>query len=162
MNGDVIIWAIAIFMMFFVCWGSGQSTSQEEKNKLDEVAEGTLALIAFAESSNGLNKTGDNGRAIGTYQITQPVLDDYNDIHKTEYKLRDLYDDEISEKVARWHMFWLASLLQGKEYCPAKLAQAWNEGIGRAMSRPVPQQHKNLVYDALYRDYWRKKEEGQR
>jgi hypothetical protein len=113
-----------------------------------------LSLIALAESSDGKYKTGDNGKSIGKYQIGRMVLSDYNAKHKTKYKLEDLCDDDISEKVARWHLNHIIKHLTAiNKYSIAKVCQVWNEGYS-ALDRPIPKRHKNLIYDGVYLNYW--------
>jgi len=63
---------------------------------------GYLAAIAEAESS--FDPKIINGKAVGLFQITPPVLADYNRLHRTAYQPADLLDPILNTRIAVEHI----------------------------------------------------------
>ena len=77
----------------------------------------------FAESNDGFGSKGH-------YQITPPVLADYNHFHKTNLQDIDLYDSLVSLTVADWYLGWLWERLPEQFRTDRNVLIAWNWGIG--------------------------------
>jgi hypothetical protein len=69
-----------------------------------EAAEINMDAIAQIESSNNPLAYNRHSGARGKYQITQPVLTDYNKRHGTTYKPTDLFNTIICRKIAYWYI----------------------------------------------------------
>jgi hypothetical protein len=120
----------------------------------DEVSS-LLRTISLAESSYGMRPYGDGGNSLGKYHICAAVVIDYNRANGTNYKHKDLLDAGIDSKIARWHISRIIRMLKKRNiHSDAKVCQVWNEGF-IAFKRQVPKKHKNLVYNKIYKDYWR-------
>jgi len=149
---NIFLITLAAVIIISIIW-VGKITTIEPAEISDE--ERLLSIIALAESSNGLNKTGDNGKSIGIYQIGEDVLMDYNKAHHTLIPHKALYDDDISRDVAEWHMKQIIKQLRKKAMlCTARVVYVWNVGYS-SMRKEIPKCHTNLVYDGVYQQYWR-------
>jgi len=81
-----------------------------------------IALIESAFNPNAVGQTGD----YGLFQITQPVVDDYNGVHGTNHRAIDLIGNEtLSAEIAAWHM---RRLLNRYENDVSKAVRAYNVG----------------------------------
>lgn len=94
----------------------------------------SLPAIAQIESGGCKNPCiGDNGLALGTYQLHQGVVVDYNRHHNTRYLHQDALDSKIAHKIGHWYLntkipaylkyYRLADTLENR-------LTAWNAGIG--------------------------------
>lgn len=63
-----------------------------------------LPALAKVESNNNSRAVGDNGRAIGLYQIQPIFVKDVNRIAKTKYTLADRYDPIKSAQMVRIYL----------------------------------------------------------
>lgn len=90
-----------------------------------------LAAILSAESGGDHNAVGDQGRAIGGYQIHASVVQDVNRIAGTNIKLHDRYDPRIAEQIAIIYLHYYGGKYErqmGREPTPVVLAAIWNGG----------------------------------
>ena len=90
-----------------------------------------LPIISAAESTDRdwiVSRDGGYGR----YQITVPVLVDYNIKHKTNYMLIDMLSPRESELVVKWYLNWLNNYLTKYGYKDdnLRILVAYNWGIG--------------------------------
>lgn len=65
-----------------------------------------LDAIAIVESNNNPNAVGDQGRAIGAYQLHKIYVDDVNRIAKTKYKYQDRYDPIKSRNMVALYLMY--------------------------------------------------------
>lgn len=95
-------------------------------------------VLADIESSNGSNPQAYrlDRLDVGLYQITPPVLDEYNRHHTHQYTKPDLLDNTINTRIAKWYMdvripqllhhFGLPDTTNNRLIC-------WNGGIRAAI-----------------------------
>ncbi len=121
-----------------------------------DLVESLLPLVRMAESSGDPSAVG-NG-SWGLYQISQPVLDDFNRIHGEEIVVEDLFDPQINERIARWYLRWLNDWLTRHGYPDdvQRLVFTYNSGLGRLRRNnfEIPiwtRDHPNRIYRAIYR-----------
>jgi len=62
-----------------------------------------MNIISEIESSNNPDAYNRISGAVGLYQITSICLQDYNEYHKKQYKLEEMYDPKKNFKVASWY-----------------------------------------------------------
>ncbi len=120
-----------------------------------ELIDELLPIIKAAESSGRSWAVSRDG-GYGLYQVTAPVLADYNRNHKINYMMEDMLSPKMSEEVVRWYLGWLNNYLAKYGYSDDKLriVLAYNWGIGnlRRNDFRVPSWfigHRNLVYRAF-------------
>jgi len=120
------------------------------------VVDDLMPLVKMAESS-GDPRAVSNG-SWGLYQISQPVLDDYNRIHGTEVTVEELFNPLTNEIIARWYLDWLNDWLSGHGYPddPQRLIYSYNTGMGklRRNNFKIPEwtkDHPNRIYRSIYR-----------
>lgn len=92
--------------------------------------------IAMIESSGNINAIGDNGKAIGLYQLHAPVVKDYNLKHGTAYSHKQMHDKVISSKVCDWYLnVEIPRLLKHykKAVTTDNVLTAYNIGIGAVL-----------------------------
>ncbi len=94
-----------------------------------------LSAIAKIESSGNPLAIGDNGKAIGMYQLHKAVVIDYNKATGSNYRHKDMLDASIANKVANWYFGDLARMLRyyGKPVTVENVLTAYNIGIGKAV-----------------------------
>lgn len=63
-----------------------------------------LATIAKIESSGNPLAIGDNGKALGLYQLHASVVKDYNKANNTNFKHNDMLKASTAYKVANWYL----------------------------------------------------------
>jgi len=75
------------------------TNSYSKEITLDEF----IQLIPLWEVPKGSSKyiTGDNGKSVGYWQISQPMVDDYIRISKRQITLNDCFDKEVATLVAK-------------------------------------------------------------
>lgn len=78
---------------------------EDDKKKLldGDIDFGELAARQLFMESEYKSNSKSNKNAIGLFQIRQNALDDYNRANKTNYTLKDLYDDDLNLKVRNWY-----------------------------------------------------------
>ena len=121
-------------------------------NSKANIIDDLLPIISAAESTDRdwiVSKDGGYGR----YQITAPVLADYNINNKTNYILMDMLSRQESELVVRWYLNWLNNYLTKHGYKDdnLRIVVAYNWGIGNLRKKKfrVPGwfiTHNNKVY----------------
>ena len=121
-------------------------------NSKANIIDDLLPIISEAESTNRdwvISRDGGYGR----YQITAPVLADYNINNKTNYMLMDMLFPQESELVVRWYLDWLNNYLTKYGYKDdnIRILVAYNWGIGnfRKYNFKIPSffiLHRNKVY----------------
>lgn len=87
--------------------------------------------LRHVESTDGRNLKGDNGSAIGVYQIHKIYVDDVNRIYKTKYKYEDRWDPKKSHEIVTRYLSYYGSLYTkktGKNPTIEVLAQIHNGG----------------------------------
>ena len=107
-----------------------------------------LQTIAFIESSNNINAVGDNGGALGLYQLHQSVITDYNRAHNTSVSHQDALDSKISYVIANWYLSKrIPSLLKHfkKPVNQKNIIWAYNAGIGSVVKGKMPKTTKNYL-----------------
>ena len=88
-----------------------------------------IAAIIMVESGGNTYAVGDNGRAFGSMQIHQCVIDDVNRVYNTHY----VHEDAFNEHKARdmfikyIHMYATHRRL-GREPTYEDMARIWNGG----------------------------------
>lgn len=88
---------------------------------------------SLTESSDNPNAFNKGSGATGLFQITKPVLTDYNKAHHTNYTMRDLYDPDLNGQVRDWYMAYLGRYFSGKgvsQYLTQYVLAAYNWGMG--------------------------------
>ena len=66
-----------------------------------------MDALAMIESSNNPKAYNERTKATGLYQITPICLQHYNEVHKSDYTMRALYNEELNLAVASWYLGWL-------------------------------------------------------
>jgi hypothetical protein len=94
-----------------------------------------LDKIAEIESNNNPQAFNEDANAIGMYQITYPVLSDFNAMHPLDwrYNMSDMYNAQDSWGVANWYLnSEIPNYLigYGIEDTIRNRLIAWNWGIG--------------------------------
>lgn len=62
-----------------------------------------LDAIAKIESSGNSGAIGDNGKSRGLFQLSYPVIQEYNSSHHTRYKHNDALNPLIARSIADWY-----------------------------------------------------------
>ena len=91
-----------------------------------------LDRIIQIESTGNAKAFNSSSRARGIFQITPIVLQDWNNLHKKQYGLEDLFKKEVSLKIAIWYLQDSIPILLSKKNQPVTLRNvlvAWNAGI---------------------------------
>ena len=76
-----------------------------------------IKAVVMVESSNGKYTYNPDEGAVGWFQIRQVRVDHYNQMRRTNYKLTDFYDYDLSREMFLWYA-------SGKSYEVA--ARNWN------------------------------------
>lgn len=94
MNRQKRIYLALVFLLIFhsTSWADGIN------KKID------LKAIRMIESSDCKDMYNMKSGAIGCYQITKIVVDEWNNFHKVQYAHKDMMDKEISGQVANWYL----------------------------------------------------------
>jgi len=91
-----------------------------------------MSILKEVETNNNNDSIGDNGRSYGILQIQRSVLSDVNRIYGTDYRHKDMFNEEASEEV------FMLYLCYGKEvflrkHCrfptEEEMVRMWNGGI---------------------------------
>lgn len=107
-----------------------------------------LSAIAQIESSGNPSAIGDHGKSQGLYQISQPVVSDYNQAHNTSYSIQDCLRQTISQKIASWYLNErIPSLLKHfkQPVTTETVIQAYNCGINCVVKGHLPTITKNYL-----------------
>ena len=119
-------------------------------------AEIDLRIIAQIESSNNPNAYNKGSGAVGLYQITAICLEDYNQTHRHQFQLNEMFDAVKAEVVARWYLKQRIPALLRHYHIEDTLENrlwAYNAGIGRVVKGIMPEETKNYIikYERLSR-----------
>lgn len=63
-----------------------------------------MGKIAYIESSGCKNLVGDNGKALGCYQLHSGVVAEYNQYKRASYRHKDVMRKDIGFKIANWYI----------------------------------------------------------
>lgn len=111
----------------------------------------SLYIIAAIESSFNPEAINHTTNAYGMYQITQPVLDDYNKSRKADFKLDDMLNPANGQTVSSWYLNTeIPRLLKhyGLEDSVEHRLASYNCGIGCLKKRGLenlPKETKNYI-----------------
>lgn len=107
-----------------------------------------ISMEAIKEIESGGNPRAYNkvSKATGLYQITPICLKHFNEVHKTSWKMDDMYDPKKNERVAVWYFSWLER--QGLDDEEQIIAYNW--GIGNLMKyrmglKTLPKETRNYL-----------------
>ena len=92
-----------------------------------------MGKIAHIESSGCKNLVGDNGKALGCYQLHKGVVAEYNQYKRALYRHDDVMRPDIGLKIANWYMNKRLVFLLNKYKIPVNnltLIASYNWGIG--------------------------------
>lgn len=90
-----------------------------------------LEAISWVESKHNPEAVGDNGRAIGAYQIHKEYVDDVNRIYGTGFTYEDRKDPEKSKRMVRLYLRYYGARYEqitGKKVTVDILARIHNGG----------------------------------
>lgn len=91
-----------------------------------EIKEDLLRAIAKVESSNKVYAIGDNGKALGLYQLHKVYIEDVNRFSTKKYKHTDAFDAKISREIVRQYL-----TKYGKQYEMKEKKKATYEVLAR-------------------------------
>lgn len=116
-----------------------------------------LRVIAQIESSNNPKAYNKRTRATGLYQITPICLKDYNQSHKVEYSLIDMYDPKKARIVASWYLGKRIPQMLKHYKQPITIDTilwAYNAGIGLVVKGILPVETQNYIakYERITND----------
>lgn len=105
-----------------------------------------MGKIALIESSGCKHLVGDNGKALGCYQLHEGVVLDYNRAHKTAYKHKDVMRQDIGLMIGKWYMDAeiprLLKHYKQKDTLETRIT-AWNMGVGNVIKGKVAKNYIN-------------------
>lgn len=113
---------------------SGITYSHTAINSID------LRAIAQIESSGNPKAVGDDGNSLGLYQLSFPLIQDYNRLNKKDYTHKDALNPLISRKIALWaFQSYYPYILKakGREVSVSALLTCFNAGCGRVDNPPA-------------------------
>ena len=91
-----------------------------------------MSILKTVETNNNTDSIGDNGRSYGILQIQRSVLSDVNRIYGTDYRHKDMFDEEASEEVFMLYLCYGKEVFL-KKYCrfptEEEMVRMWNGGI---------------------------------
>jgi len=159
MKGVIIVIGMvtAVAVGFFLCFNLWPWVGLEYPcSEGHAYVESLLPWVRTAESGGDSRAVSPDGRAWGLYQITSPVLVEFNEAHGSFYGLGDLYNAKLNEHIARWYLNrlnrWLGS--HGYKNDTPRLILAYNWGMGNLKSNEfrIPdwaRRHPNRTYRKL-------------
>jgi hypothetical protein len=107
-----------------------------------------LKIIAKIESNFNPLAYNPKTQAIGLYQITPIVLQEYNQFNKTNYTKKDVFNPIINEKIARWYLFMrIPQMLKyyKKEVNLRNILVAYNAGIKAVVKGYIPKETREYL-----------------
>jgi hypothetical protein len=91
-----------------------------------------MSILKVVETNNNPDSIGDNGRSYGILQIQRSVLRDVNRIYGTDYRHKDMFDEEASEEVFMLYLCYGKEVFL-KKHCrfptEEEMVRMWNGGI---------------------------------
>lgn len=139
------ITTIAIAIITSVC-----SAEVWKELDLDKLAD----AIAQVESNNDNNKIGDNGKAVGAFQIWQVTVDDVNRIAGTQYKYHERTDPKKSREMFKIYIKHYLELRSKRNNLPITYetaARIWNGGPS-GNRKPITKKYAEKVLKELNND----------
>ena len=100
-----------------------------------------LAVIGKIESSGNPKAVGDGGKSVGLYQVSEIALKDYNQYHSVKVSKKELFQVEVSERVASWLVeVRIPQMLKHfkQEVSNKNVIWAYNCGIQCVIDKRVP------------------------
>jgi len=95
---------VIFFIIGFMVMAILDFMSQVANSHQTDGAHVDISRIIMAESSGNPSAVSEKG-AVGLYQVSQPVLDDWNREYPSMYfTLKDMYNPEKCRIVASWYM----------------------------------------------------------
>ena len=110
-----------------------------------------IDLETIKQIESGGNPTAFNQRtgALGAYQITRICLTDFNKECRKSLKRRDLYNQKISRRIARWYLeIRIPQILKanGIQVTKERVLAAYNGGPRRVIKRhKLPKETTNYI-----------------
>ncbi len=101
-----------------------------------------MSIIAQIESNNNPKAVSSEG-AIGTYQITYVVLQEYNVMKDAKYTSRDLFRPEVNKEIAYWYMNIRIPQMLKHFHKPITLENcliSYNAGVGYVLNGKIPKE----------------------
>lgn len=105
-----------------------------------------LDAIELVESSRDSTAIGDNGKSVGSFQITKAYVDDVNRVYKKNYSYSDRYDRNKSRNMTRLYLTYYGNLYERKTG-----QKATYEVLCRIHNGGPKGMYKNSTYS-----YWKK------
>jgi len=91
-----------------------------------------MSILKVVETNNNPDSIGDNGRSYGILQIQRSVLSDVNRIYGTDYRHKDMFDEDASEEVFMLYLCYGKEVFL-KKHCrfptEEEMVRMWNGGI---------------------------------
>jgi len=91
-----------------------------------------MSILKVVETNNDTDSIGDNGRSYGILQIQRSVLSDVNRIYGTDYRHKDMFEEEASEEVFMLYLCYGKEVFL-KKHCrfptEEEMVRMWNGGI---------------------------------
>ena len=91
-----------------------------------------MSILKVVETNNDTDSIGDNGTSYGILQIQRSVLSDVNRIYGTDYRHKDMFDEEASEEVFMLYLCYGKEVFL-KKHCrfptEEEMVRMWNGGI---------------------------------
>ena len=91
-----------------------------------------MSILKVVETNNDTDSIGDNGRSYGILQIQRSVLSDVNRIYGTDYRHKDMFNEEASEEVFMLYLCYGKEVFL-KKHCrfptEEEMVRMWNGGI---------------------------------
>ncbi len=91
-----------------------------------------MSILKVVETNNDTDSIGDNGTSYGILQIQRSVLSDVNRIYGTDYRHKDMFDEEASEEVFMLYLCYGKEVFF-KKHCrfptEEEMVRMWNGGI---------------------------------
>lgn len=114
--------------------------------KAVEVSQNLLDAIQTVESNGNENAIGDNGKAVGAFQIHKIYVDDVNSFSSEKFTYEDRNDKEKSQKIVKLYLEHY-----GKNYEKKTGKKATNEVLARIHNGGPKGYNKEAT-----KNYWKK------
>lgn len=100
---------LIIALILYLAWPVDAGFTQQKSTERDFQGKNVsisvdMRKIAYIESSGCKNLVGDNGKALGCYQLHSGVVAEYNQYRKASLKHSDVMNRETGLIVASWYM----------------------------------------------------------
>jgi membrane-bound lytic murein transglycosylase MltF len=125
----------------------------------DAMAQAKISLSAIRDIESSGNARAYNKRsgATGMFQITQPVVDEFNQFNGANLKLNDMYDEGRAAQAAQWYLGERIPQMLNAYKIPVtedNVLAAYNAGVGKTKTSyrtgsPLPAE--TLTYQKRYK-----------